>query len=614
MSKFSALFARARTATAAAAQSSDTCPDLRQPQCPPASSSPSALATLAAAAPASAHNCVDPHAAALPAAHVPASLASVSDSEAPMVEEGEIDQDDDADVLLPESATCRAGPPPPKKRKMDKPLELVVCAVCSLKGAHHSADCDNPNGRPVNPNYRCGRCKKKGHHIRWCPLSNSTAVSGSNMAKTISSEEVPANASWHKKRPPKTYICFICSLKGQHYAPDCDNPNGTPADASYLCNICRVKGHHIKWCPKKIEKDGKLQELRTMALETSKIAGVDESIIKEKIANVESMPLKNKRGGKKAKKNQDAMKGVEEPKQSVGSLDYHLEKLRSAHPLPAASGASSNSSYIETLFSANLQESTGVIPDSNDAFYSFDLTSQSAMYNPMHFTSTTYGSIPASTGNAPEVAPAIPSTAIPLEPVSQHPLPPKPSIPLEQARLPPRLCRFYLEKRCTAGATCRFSHDKTREPCAFLNLYGECRATAGGGTCEYSHADIGTAGRLALRARRDAWAERKRVERMVWQLREAAVQAAVRFLGTTPQPQQQGALPLDGSAEASARAAVDEMLWKEFGMDFSSDGRRKMKVADEISTAADGDEPEWIRDIKNSFRAAAASATTAPLQ
>ncbi|KAJ3132003.1 Zinc finger CCCH domain-containing protein 4 [Physocladia obscura] len=543
----------------------------------------------------------------------------------------------------------------------------IVCKICSLIGVHISSKCDNPFGKPLDETYVCNYCHIKGHHIRWCstnpykkkekPVENNK----NGQAQTADSKKNRPQSSKIKTSTAKDSIPNV-SKKDNRPAATKSNSDRTKPAANHTKN-------HYSTYHKDIPPPGLIMHLHaTIQMANLQIPAtfalfvLYQGTILERLRrnteilakhgtqlqelNYSEPPHAKKKSGKSGKGNK---KINEEVASRLDDSLNHISSLLATQPsqnrvafvqlspepqlvnAPAPCLSHIDTIFAESLAAENDSRNTGVVHNqntdfdeynnlvnlSNDAFYSTDFNS--AMYDPVQAFSKAYGSIqpasstssnsfplqnsPATTLNLANTVPTllthIPiSSSISTSTTTQtvHLLPQK----FTQNRLKPPpttilktvLCRFHVQNKCKEGTSCRFSHDKAAVSCIFLAIHGECTNPS----CEYSHTEITSAMRETMLAHTAAMRERKRVEKAIWELRNAALSDAT----TTDN--------VDDKEER--RRVVDEVLFHEFGMDFS-DSKVRRKQARENADAAAGEKkivdgieealPDWVRELRESF-------------
>ncbi|KAJ3016887.1 UNVERIFIED_CONTAM: hypothetical protein HDU68_011963, partial [Siphonaria sp. JEL0065] len=459
------------------------------------------------------------------------------------------------------------------------------------------------------------RTRNKGVKHKERILDQTTQQTASTSVTNFAKPTAPTSSF---KKPHASYVCRVCSLKGIHFYEDCDNPHGCPPDTSYLCMICRVPGHHIRWCPQKKPPQNPQNQNRHIKPQQQQQPHAPPPLSQEQLQL-------------------QFQQWQEANVHHVSPIPQQQQPQISIQPNATASTLYMQSYYTQ-LF--NAQNSNVSSSDSN-----MMANLNQSLYNPLQSHSTFYEAQPKQTEVSKSYSPSAPQQQLPYSnpsnqspqqqlapsqfqgPPSHPPRPPSVSTlqqhhqpppspqnshptsqqdhqrttspqpsPGPQQQPPPRkpFCKFYAKSKCNNGTACPFSHDKSSQPCAFLNLYGACSR---GPSCAYSHEILPDGAKEEMRKEHETFKQRKAVERKTWELRIEMEKALVVDAGEVGHSvarelvkgivKNSGLKSVDDVLAARSSSGGDGLVGgvigkeeldayfeNEFGMDFSSGGDR----------------------------------------
>ncbi|KAI8841991.1 hypothetical protein BJ741DRAFT_593836 [Chytriomyces cf. hyalinus JEL632] len=428
------------------------------------------------------------------------------------------------------NATSPLHPDQKKKEAPKRPYQSYICCVCGLTGVHFYHDCDNPNGAPPNKSYLCRICKEPGHHVKWCPKKDEyfAPKQTGNLAQQQQEQQQHEqqqpiqNHQW-RDRQMQDYPTHGQQQQGrewqypnehQHHEPKQQNQNvrnqqlwGQHAVSDQLLQGQQLPNQQIQEYRDAPTGDEIPQEPQIPAEEDTiherKAMPYNPELISSESCTAMYSHSKNETEEFKVDTQESTHNSSMFNPFSAGSFNYNYNY----NPEPSKIAPAFDPSEYTQKFTASVTAASNdqplKLPNDEPPVVSNDPKTHSA-WNP-----TTRSNSAAYNETNPAMSSNQPSQELALQPI----------IDQKHQRVASKpFCRYARYGKCRNPTTCRFNHDKSLEPCVFLNLLGGCR---NGFHCEFSHADIGDIALRDFKKQREAYQERKNKEKIVWDMVKA---------------------------------------------------------------------------------------------
>ncbi|KAJ3239091.1 hypothetical protein HDU78_003058 [Chytriomyces hyalinus] len=430
-----------------------------------------------------------------------------------------------------------------KKEAPKRPYPSYICCVCGLVGVHFYHDCDNPNGAPPNKSYLCRICKEPGHHVKWCPKKDEhfAPKQAGNLAQPQQQQQQQQqqhqqqqeqqqpiqNHQW-RDRQMQDYPTqgqqqqnreWQYPNEHQHHEQKQQEQNvrnqqiwGQPAVSDQLLQGQQLPNQQIQYQQDPPTQDETPQEPQIPAEEDT-IHERNAVLFNPELISSESYTAmyshsKYETDEFKVDSHESTHNSSMFNPFSAGSFNYNYNYNPEPSKIAPAFDPSEYTQKFTASVTAVSNDEPLKLPDDELHALSNDPKTHSAWIPITSNNAADNETNPTSTTNEPS-----------QEPEQQSKPEQQPIIDQKHQRVASKpFCRYARNGKCRYQTTCRFNHDKSLEPCVFLNLLGGCR---NGFHCEFSHADIGDIARRDFKKRREEYQERKNKEKIVWDMVKA---------------------------------------------------------------------------------------------
>ncbi|KAJ3220849.1 hypothetical protein HDU81_011138 [Chytriomyces hyalinus] len=408
------------------------------------------------------------------------------------------------------NATSPHQPDQKKKEAPKRPYRSYICCVCGLAGVHFYHDCDNPNGAPPDKSYLCRICKVPGHHVKWCPKKTEYFAPKQANNPTQQQQQHPdqqqqpiQNHQWRDRQ------MFQDQTQGQQ------RQERYPEYQHHLKQ--EFQKHNVRNQQIWDQRDFRDHQLLNQQARDQQIQQTEDEIPQEPETpeedNIRETIAAAQKFNPELVSSESYTSMYSHPKNETDEFKH--ETHESTH----------NSSMFNPFAAGSFNYNYNYNPEPSKIAPAFDPSEYTQKFTASATASASYDPPinhpnvePSAASNDPATNSTWnPSTStnneVPQKPAQQ------PTIDQKHQQIASKpFCRYARNGKCRNPTTCRFNHDKSLEPCIFLNILGGCR---NGFHCEYSHADIGDEARRVIEKERGAYQERKKKEKVVWDMVKA---------------------------------------------------------------------------------------------